>query len=111
MIDSTPWANRPHSGRSTVALALTSEERLALEQLLRLGTVERRIALRAEAAILLADGVTGHDTATLLGVDDRTVDEWKARFRGGNVMAKLADAPRSGRFGASSSTCGTERSR
>lgn len=97
MIDSTPWANRPHGGRRTVPVTLTSGERMELEQLLRLGKVERRIAVRAQAALLLADGVSGHDVATLLGVHDSTVDEWRARFRGGNVIAKLADAPRSGR--------------
>ena len=97
MIDSTPWANRPHGGGRTVPLALTLEERAELEQLLRLGKVERRIANRAQAALLLADGVTGHDVATLLGVNDATIDGWRARFRGGNVIAKLADAPRSGR--------------
>src|SRR5208282_1564461 len=97
MIDSTPWVNRPHGGGRTVPLVLTTEERAELEQLLRLGKVERRIALRAQAALLLADGVTGHDVATLVGVHDSTVDEWKARFRRGNILAKLADAPRSGR--------------
>ena len=97
MIDSTPWANRPHGGRRTVPVTLTSDERTELEQLLRLGKIERRVAVRAQAALLLADGVTGHDVATLLGVHDSTVDEWRARFRGGDVVSKLADAPRSGR--------------
>ena len=97
MIDSTPWINRPHGGGRTVPIALSPEERDALEQLLRLGKVERRIAIRAQAALLLADGVTGHDVATLVGVNDATVDEWRARFRTGDVLSKLADAPRSGR--------------
>jgi len=97
MIDSTPWAKRVHGGRRTIPLSLTASERERLERLLRLGTVERRIALRAQAALLLADGVTGHDAAVLLGVSDSTVDEWKLRFRDGNVVEKLADAPRPGR--------------
>jgi hypothetical protein len=58
VIDSTPWINRPHGGGRTVPIALSLEERDALEQRLRLGKVERRIAIRAQAALLLADGVT-----------------------------------------------------
>jgi transposase len=69
-----------------------------VEAALRAGTTEVRIARRAQALLLMADGVSTYDTAKLIGVHVRTVFEWRERFRTAeDPSAKLADAPRSGR--------------
>ena len=98
MIDPTPWVQRPHPGRKTVPLPLSSEQRAHCEALLRQRTLEQRVARRAQALVLLADGVCGVDVATLVGVHERTIEEWRRRFRDDpNPVALLTDAPRVGR--------------
>ncbi len=97
MIDATPWKNRPHAGRPTIAVALAPRHRAACEALLRLGTTEQRIARRAQGLLLLADGLTTADVARLLGLHERTVFKWKRRFAVTDPTTRLADAPRSGR--------------
>jgi hypothetical protein len=98
MIDSTPWVNRPHPGPRAERLPLTTEQREALETLLRAGTTEMRVAHRAQAQLLMADGVGPGDIAMLVGVHVRTVIEWRLRFKKAtDPLAVLADAPRSGR--------------
>ena len=97
MIDATPWAKRRHRGPATVPLAITPEQRAALEATLRRATTEQRVARRAQAVLLLAEGVPAPDLARLLGVHERTVLKWKRRFAGVDPMTKLADAPRAGR--------------
>jgi hypothetical protein len=96
MIDSTPWVGRAHPGPRTVPLALTEEERKAVVARLGPATVQKRVFLRAQALLLMADGVAPGHVATLLGVHERTVWKWKKRFEHAPVE-RLADAPRSGR--------------
>src|SRR5260221_2397377 len=98
MIDSTPWVNRPHPGPRAERLALTPEQREALETLLRAGKTQVRVARRAQALLLMADGVGPGDIAMLVGADLRTVIEWRLRFKkADDPLTMLADAPRSGR--------------
>jgi len=81
-----------------VPLDLSAEDRAALEAALRPGTAEKRIVLRAQAALLMADGVPVVDIAKVLGVHKDTVHGWREeRFSGPEPLKKLADAPRSGR--------------
>jgi hypothetical protein len=80
-----------------VPLELSPEQRAQFEAALRPATVEKRIALRAQAALLLADDVPTADVARILGVNLRTVMKWRVRFSCPNPADKLADAPRSGR--------------
>lgn len=69
-----------------------------MEATIRAGKTELRVARRAQALLLMADGVSANDTAKLVGVHIRTVFEWRERFRDTDEpAAKLADAPRSGR--------------
>lgn len=110
MIDSTPWAQRPHPGPPTVPLPLSDEQRSDLEAVLRPDKVEKRIARRAQALLLMADGVTACDIAMVLGVHARTVEKWRVRFSSGDPLTKLADAPRSGRPRALSRTSTAPRS-
>src|SRR4030065_1581180 len=98
MVDPDPWGNRPPPGPRAKPLPLSAEQREAVEAALRPAKTELRIARRAQALLLMAAGVGGGDIAVLVGVHLRTVEKWKARFAGANdPVAKLADAPRSGR--------------
>jgi transposase len=72
---------------------------------LRPSKAEKRVVLRGQAALLMSQGVSIRDTAKMLGVNDRTVRRWRQRFlRTGDIVAALADAPRSGRPRALSQT-------
>ena len=97
MIDSSPWANRPHAGRPTVPLVLSPEQRADVEMALRPEKAERRIVTRGQALLFMADGVPASDIAKVLGVHKRTVLKWRKRFECDHPETKLADAPRSGR--------------
>ena len=97
MIDPTPWANRPPPGRRTVPLALSREQRTEIEMAMRPEKAERRIVVRAQALLFMADGVPASDIAMVLGVHERTVFRWRKRFDCEHPEEKLADAPRSGR--------------
>ena len=79
-------------------LPLSRADRAKLEAAIRPATAEKRIVRRAEAALLLADGVSVRDTGKALGADARTVGRWRRRFlEAESIEAALADAPRSGR--------------
>ncbi|MFT3763962.1 MAG: helix-turn-helix domain-containing protein [Minicystis sp.] len=97
MIDSSPWANRPHRGRPTVPLKLTPEQRMDIEAAIRPEKAERRIVVRGQALLFMADGVPASDIAMVLGVHERTVFKWRQRFECDHPETKLADAPRPGR--------------
>jgi Winged helix-turn helix len=97
MIDPTPWANRPHPGRRTVPLELSRKQRTDIEMTMRPEKAERRIVVRAQALLFMADGVPASDIAMVLGVHERTVFRWRKRFACDHPEEKLADAPRSGR--------------
>jgi DNA-directed RNA polymerase specialized sigma24 family protein len=98
MIDSTPWVDRPHPGPRAERLALTQAEREQVEALLRCGTTPLREARRAQALLLMADGVGPGDIAQLVGVHERTVLAWRSHFKkASSPVDELADAPRSGR--------------
>src|SRR5579863_10170518 len=97
MIDPTPWANRPHPGPRAAPLELSAEQRMDLEAAMRPEKAQRRIVTRAQAVLLMADGVPTCDVAMLVGVHQRTAEKWRVRFTYDDPVKKLADAPRSGR--------------
>jgi hypothetical protein len=97
MIEYGALAGRPHGGRPTVAIRLSNEERAALAAAMRPAKAEQRIVRRAQALLMMADGVPGTDIARVLGVHVRTVQDWRRRFDCEAPVDKLADAPRSGR--------------
>jgi hypothetical protein len=97
MIDYGALAGRAHGGRPTVPLALSAEERAKVEAVMRPAKAEQRVVRRAQAVLMMADGVPGTDIARLIGVQERTVERWRRRFDCENPSEKLADAPRSGR--------------
>ena len=98
MIAPGPWLSRSRPGPATRPVALTAEQRAAVEAEIRPGKAEHRVVRRGQALLLMADGVSVSDTAMLLGAHIRTVYEWRQRFIGAaDPAAKLVDAPRSGR--------------
>lgn len=60
---------------------LTSEERAYLESLVRRPTERHGIARRANAVLLLDDGLGCAEVARVLYLDDDTVRRWRDRFR------------------------------
>lgn len=97
MIDYGALVGRAHGGRRTVCLDLRPEERAKVEAALRPAKAEQRVVRRAQAVLMMADGVPGTDIARLLGVHAHTIEKWRRRFECENPSERLADAPRSGR--------------
>ena len=97
MIDYSALGGRAHGGRPTVPLVLSAEQRGRIEAAMRPAKAEQRVVRRAQAVLMMADGVAGTDIARLLGVDVATVQKWRRRFDCEEPADKLADAPRSGR--------------
>ena len=77
-------------------LAVTEPERASLRALLRAGTTEQRLAMRARIVLAAASGTANERIAARLGVQRMTVLLWRGRFER-ERMAGLADAPRPGR--------------
>jgi hypothetical protein len=97
MIEYDELAGRPHGGRPTVPIVLSAEARAQIAAAMRPAKAEQRVVRRAQALLMMADGVPGTDIARVLGIHVRTVQEWRRRFDGERPGDKLADAPRSGR--------------
>lgn len=104
MIDSTPWVTRTHPGPRAERRRLSPKQREAVEATLRRGKSAVRVFRRAQALLLMADGVGAEDMARLLGVHVRTIFKWRKRFSSPDPASKLADAPRPGRPRALSRT-------
>jgi hypothetical protein len=97
MVKPTSRAGRQRGGSPTVPVLLTCEQRLQVEAELRRGTVEKRVYLRAQALLMMAEGIAANQVAWTLHVHERTAEKWRRRFRQGDPIAMLADAPRAGR--------------
>ena len=97
MIEYAELAGRPHGGRPTVAIVLSAEARAQIAAAMRPAKAEQRVVRRAQALLMMADGVPGTDIARVLGVHVRTIQDWRRRFDCEAPVDKLADAPRSGR--------------
>lgn len=98
MIDAEPWVSRAHPGPRAKPFPLAPEKRQQVEAAIRSAKTEARVLKRAEALLLMAEGVGSGDIAKLLGIHVRTVFKLKARLAGvQDPVAKLTDAPRSGR--------------
>jgi transposase len=93
----TSRVDRQRGGSPTVPVSLTREQRAQVEAELRRGKVEKRVFLRAQALLMMADGTPANRIAWTLHVHERTVEKWRRRFRQPDPIAMLADAPRAGR--------------
>ncbi|MFJ3599685.1 MULTISPECIES: IS630 family transposase [unclassified Streptomyces] len=84
------------TGRPKAELVLGDAERDQLVRWARGAKTPQFLALRAKIVLRCAEGGTNGQTAAELGVDESTVERWRARFvaRG---LDGLYDEPRSGR--------------
>ncbi len=81
-------------------VTVLSEQREALEQLVRTHSTPQQLALRARIVLHAADGMGVRASARELGVWPKTVRYWRKRWREAAdrqlIPERLADAPRSG---------------
>ena len=84
------------AGRRKADLVLDETERAQLVRWARRAKTAQFLALRAKIVLRCAEGGTNKEAAADLGVDESTVDRWRARFIAGR-LAGLHDGPRPGR--------------
>ncbi len=83
-------------GRPKADLVLSGAERAQLTRWARRAKTAQYLAMRAKIVLACAEGVMNKQVAADLGVDESTVDRWRARFVAGWLKG-LHDEPRPGR--------------
>jgi len=83
-------------GRRKAELVLEEAERTQLIRWARRASTAQYLALRAKIVLRCAEGGTNKQAAADLGIDESTVERWRARFIARRLEG-LADEPRPGR--------------
>jgi hypothetical protein len=82
-------------------ISLTETQRAELQQLVRSGKTERRIADRARIVLWADEGLTIAKTQHRLGCSEQIVINWRRDFLerrdSESIVSALSDRPRSGR--------------
>jgi transposase len=78
-------------------LAVSDEERAALERMAVSSSLPHRTVLQARGLLLAADGVANNEIARRCDTTADTVRRWRAKFEGGGVEAVGRIAPGRGR--------------
>jgi putative transposase len=89
------------SGPKPAAIEVSREERRELEGLVRAGTTEQRMSLRARIVLAAADGLNNAQVGAALGIAAKTARYWRRRWQAATAAVRcpaerLTDAPRSG---------------
>jgi transposase len=84
------------AGRRKAELVLEEAERAQLVRWARRAKTAQFLAVRAKIVLRCAEGGTNKEAAADLGVDESTVERWRARFIAGRLEG-LHDEPRPGR--------------
>lgn len=80
-----------------VRIFLSPPVRAQLEEICRAGKSEHRLVVRSRIILAAAGGAANGTIAKQLGLCDKAVRKWRARFQAHPVVESLNDAPRSGR--------------
>lgn len=80
------------TGRPTVPLVLSSDERAYLERQVRRRRVARSMSERCRIILRCADGIASKTVAAELSVHEHTVGKWRRRFLKDRVEGLLDEA-------------------
>lgn len=78
-----------------VAIALSGQERAALEEIVRAARSEQRMVTRARVVLAAAEGRPNRQIAPLVGLSEQKVGQWRNRFAERRLVG-LSDLPRPG---------------
>ena len=83
--------------RRACEIALSEQERAALEKWSRGRLTPARLVTRARIVLLAAQGIENKEIAQRLGIGRDTAARWRKRFAAGRLTGIEKDAPRGGR--------------
>jgi len=83
-------------GRTRISISLTGEDEKTLRMWANAGTIEHRMAQRANVILLSAEGLSLPEISVRTGISPQNCSRWRKRFAEDGIEG-LNDLPRSGR--------------